>query len=78
VNERWRQINRVHAHIRVRGEHAFHVGKPLWGLRQFRYGGVAKNTARAFARFALAILYVMRHRLRSIGVTRRQWPLKSF
>ena len=48
---------------RARGEHAFHVVKTLWGFAKVRYHGLAKNTARLFAAFALANLYVVRRRL---------------
>jgi IS5 family transposase len=63
VSERWRQINRARSRVRARGEHAFHVVKTLWGFTKVRYRGLAKNTARAFAAFALANLYLVRYRL---------------
>jgi transposase, IS5 family len=63
VSERWRQINRVRSRVRARGEHAFHVVKSLWGFTKVRYRGLAKNTVRAFAAFALANLYLVRYRL---------------
>ena len=69
VSEYWRQINRARSRVRARGEHAFHVVKQLWGFRKVRYRGLAKNTARAFTLFALANLYLMRHRLRPAGTT---------
>lgn len=69
VNERWRQINRARSRVRARGEHAFHVVKHLWGFRKVRYRGLAKNTARAFTLFALANLYLVRHRLRPVEAT---------
>src|SRR6185503_20004429 len=49
--------------VRARGEHAFHVVKTLWGFTKVRYRGLAKNTVRAFAAFALANLYLVRYRL---------------
>ena len=61
--ERWRQINRARSRVRARGEHAFHVVKTLWGFTKVRYRGLAKNTVRAFAAFALANLYLVRYRL---------------
>jgi IS5 family transposase len=64
---RWRAINRARSRIRARGEHAFHVVKRLWGFSKVRYRGLAKNAARAFALFALANLYLLRHRLRPAG-----------
>lgn len=69
VSERWRQINQARSRIRARGEHAFHVVKRLWGFTKVRYRGLAKNTARAFAAFALANLYLMRYRLGARGAT---------
>ena len=48
-------------------EHAFHVVKRLWGFTKVRYRGLAKNTTRAFAAFALANLYLVRHRLAPQG-----------
>jgi IS5 family transposase len=63
VSEHWRQINRARSRVRARVEHAFHVVKTLWGFTKVRYRGLAKNTARAFAAFALANLYLVRYRL---------------
>lgn len=45
------------------------VVKRLWGFDKVRHGGLAKNTARAFALFALANLYLVRYRLLSAGAT---------
>jgi len=58
-----RAINRARSRCRARGEHAFHVVKRLWGFAKVRYRGLAKNTARTFAIFALANLYLVRRRL---------------
>jgi IS5 family transposase len=63
LSPRWAAINRSRSRVRARGEHAFHVVKRLWGFRKVRYRGLAKNTARVYAVFALANLYLMRHRL---------------
>ena len=63
LSERWRRINRTRSRVRARGEHVFHVVKTLWGFTTVRYRGLAKNTARVFAAFALANLYLMRHAL---------------
>lgn len=41
--------------------------KHLWGFTKVRYRGLAKNTARVFTAFALANLYLLRHRLRPLG-----------
>src|ERR1700722_2532 len=58
-----RKIKRLRSATRARGEHAFHVVKRLWGFTKVRYRGLAKNTARLFAMFALANLYMVRRRL---------------
>lgn len=69
VSDRWRAINRTRSRVRARGEHPFLVVKHLWGFRKVRYRGLAKNTARVFAIFALANLYLARRRLRPAGAT---------
>ncbi len=58
-----RALNRLRSATRARGEHAFNVVKRLWGFTKVRYRGLAKNTARLFAAFALANLYLLRRRL---------------
>jgi IS5 family transposase len=63
-----RRINRLRSAVRARGEHAFHVVKRLWGFSKVRYRGLAKNTARLFAAFALANLYLLRR-----GLLPRKW-----
>ena len=68
LSEYQRLINRVRSRCRARGEHAFHVVKRLWGFAKVRYRGLAKNTARTFALFALANLYLVRRRLLPRGV----------
>ena len=69
LTPRWKQIKRARSRVRARGEHAYHVVKHLWGFTKVRYRGLAKNTARVFAAFALANLYLMRKRLRPAGAT---------
>jgi IS5 family transposase len=59
----WRYINRTRSKVRARGEHAFNVVKNHWGFDKVRYRGLAKNTARAYAAFALANLYLIRQKL---------------
>lgn len=59
----WKWINRTRSRVRARGEHAFHVVKRLWGFDRVRYRGLAKNTARAYAAFGLANLYLARRKL---------------
>lgn len=66
---RWRAINQARSRRRARGEHAFHVIKTLWRFTKVRYRGLAKNTARLFALFALANLYLVRYRLGAAGAT---------
>jgi IS5 family transposase len=63
LTEAQRRLNRLRSATRARGEHAFHVVKTLWGFSKVRYRGLAKNTARLFACFALANLYLLRRRL---------------
>ena len=63
LTEHQKEINRTRSRIRARGEHAFRVVKSLWGFAKVRYRGLAKNTARAFAMFAMANLYMVRRRL---------------
>ncbi|MEP6835729.1 MAG: IS5 family transposase [Gemmatimonas sp.] len=63
----WDRINATRSRIRARCEHPFHVVKRLWGFAKVRYRGLAKNTTRAYAAFALANLYVLRHRLAPQG-----------
>lgn len=69
VSARWRAINQARSRTRARGEHAFHVVKTLWRFTKVRYRGLAKNTARLFAVFALANLYLVRYRLGAAGAT---------
>ncbi|MDQ6612252.1 MAG: IS5 family transposase [Gemmatimonadota bacterium] len=63
----WDRINATRSRVRARCEHPFHVVKRLWGFTKVRYRGLAKNTTRAYAAFALANLYVLRHRLAPAG-----------
>lgn len=66
-----RATNRSRSTQRARGEHAFLVIKQLWHFAKTRYRGLAKNTARAFAMFALANLYLVRRKL----LPTREWCL---
>lgn len=63
LSPRWRAINRARSRTRACCEHPFRVIKQLWGFQKTRYRGIAKNLARAQTMFALANLYVLRHRL---------------
>jgi len=67
LSERWRKINRARSRVRARGEHGYHVVKRLWGFTKVRYRGLAKNRARAYTAFALANLYLVRHKLLAPG-----------
>lgn len=66
LTEHQRKLNRLRSATRARGEHAFNVVKRLWGFSKVRYRGLAKNTARLFAAFALANLYMVRRQLMPI------------
>ena len=62
-SEYWDGINQTRSRVRARCEHIFRVVKCSWGFTKVRYRGLAKNTARALSTFALANLYVVRHKL---------------
>lgn len=67
LTEQWKAINKTRSRVRARGEHAFHVVKRLWGFTKVRYRGLAKNTTRAYAAFALANLYMAPRQLLPAG-----------
>lgn len=67
LSARWKQVNRARSTVRARGEHPFRVVKQLWGFAKVRYRGLAKNTARAYAAFGLANLYLARRDLLRAG-----------
>ena len=67
LSERAKRINREYSRVRSRVEHPFHVVKRLWGFTKVRYRGLAKNTTRAYAAFALANLFLVRKRLAPAG-----------
>lgn len=69
LSERWKWINQTRSRVRARGEHAYHVVKRLWGFAKVRYRGLAKNTVRVYAAFALANLYLVRYKLGARGAT---------
>ena len=62
-SEYWDGINQTRSRVRARCEHIFRVVKCSWGFTKVRYRGLAKNTARALSTFALANLYLVRHKL---------------
>jgi IS5 family transposase len=63
LTEYQRTINQARSRQRARGEFAFRIVKRLWGFTMVRYRGLLKNTARVYALFALANLYLVRRRL---------------
>jgi IS5 family transposase len=67
LSARWKQVNRARSTVRARGEHPFRIVKQLWGFAKVRYRGLAKNTARAYAAFGLANLYLARRDLLRAG-----------
>jgi IS5 family transposase len=69
LNAKQKLINRSRSRRRARGEFAFRVVKRLWGFTMVRYRGLAKNTARVYALFALANLYLVRRRLLPPGAS---------
>jgi transposase, IS5 family len=66
LGARWRMINRTRSQTRPREEHAF-WSQAIVGLAKVRYGGLAKNLARAKTMFALANLYQLRRELLLAG-----------
>ena len=60
LTEYQKKVNQSRSRTRARGEHAFRIVKRLWGFAKVRYCGLKKNTARAFATFAFANLYMVR------------------
>lgn len=69
LTPRQRQINRARSRVRAHVEHPFRVVKSLWHFTKVRYRGIAKNLARVRTSFALANLYLLRHRLMPAGTT---------
>ena len=66
LSEHWKKINRSRSKVRALGETPFLITK-RWGFKKVRYRGLAKNRARAFTTYALANLYLVRHRLMPPG-----------
>ncbi|HEV7920334.1 MAG TPA: IS5 family transposase [Thermoanaerobaculia bacterium] len=60
LTDHQKKINQSRSRTRAPGEHAFRIVKRLWGFAKVRYRGLMKNTARAFATFALANVYTVR------------------
>jgi transposase, IS5 family len=58
-----RAYNREQSSVRAFGEFNFRTVKHLWNFRKTRYRGLAKNTAWAYAAFALANIYMKRKAL---------------
>ena len=65
VKELTVQFERRKAQVRARVEHPFHILKNLFRHRKTRYRGLVKNTAQLHSLFALANLFIARHRLLS-------------
>ncbi len=63
ITDREREINRNKSRVRSRVEHIFHVVKRIFGFRDVRYRGLAKNEHRLFVTFALTNLYLSRRAL---------------
>jgi IS5 family transposase len=61
------QIERLKAHVRAKGEHAFRVVRRQFGYAKVRYRGLAKNTAQLRTLFALANLWMARRALMNTG-----------
>lgn len=61
------RIEKLKAQVRARGEHAFRVVKRQFGYVKVRYRGLAKNTAQLHMLFALANIWMVRHRLLATG-----------
>ncbi len=60
-------LETLKARIRAKGEHPFRVIKCQFGHRKTRYRGLSKNTAQLHSLFALANLWMVRHRLLAMG-----------
>ena len=58
-------LEKAKAQLRAYVEHPFHVVKTLFGHRQVRYRGLAKNTAQLHTLFALANLVIAKPALRT-------------
>ena len=66
------QLERIKAGIRAKVEHPFRVLKQQFGYVKVRYRGLKKNTAQIVTLFALANLWVVRHKLLAMGQVRLQ------
>ena len=62
--------------MRARGEHAFRVIKRQFRYGKVRYRGLPKNTAQLHTLFALANIWMARHRL-ALPEAVAQWSLTS-
>jgi IS5 family transposase len=61
------RVERLRAHVRVKGEHAFRVMKRQFGYTKVRYRGLSKHTAQLRTLFALANLWMARRALLNTG-----------
>lgn len=69
LSDYWEGVNRSRSRVRAHVEHPLLVVKRLWKFDKVRYRGLAKNTARLYAAFGLANLYLLRRRLMPPGAT---------
>ena len=60
------RLERLKASIRAKVEHPFRVIKRQFGHVKVRYRGLRKNTAQLFTLFALANLWMVRHKLMQV------------
>lgn len=63
LTKRERAWNSRMSRVRARGEHAFGIVKNIWGHSKVRYRGIKKNAAQFCTLFALANLYLVRHKI---------------
>jgi IS5 family transposase len=62
LTEEQKRFNRMLSAVRALVEHPFRVVKPQFGLTKVRYRGLKKNTGPIVTLFALANLWLARHR----------------
>lgn len=66
-------LERIKAGIRAKVKHPFRVLKQQFGYVKVRYRGLKKNTGQSVTLFALANLWMARHKLPALGQVRVQW-----
>ena len=70
-------IEQQKASVRARVEHPFHLIKNVFGLKNARYRGLAKNAAQLFALFGLANLLMAKRRLFALRAKVRRERVKK-